>query len=548
MRKTSLVPAAATVVTVLFLLLAGGAQAASFTSPVQLSNPNPASTSEAGVGGEPSIATDPQGDVFVAGPQGIPSGLAGHPGTGLWISRDDGTSFQPGKFLGSDIGGGDDDIINDAGTLYTADLEAIATEVCKSTDRGQTFTGVGAVPDAFGCSTINAGQVGPSDDRQWLNADPTDAQRLYVTYHEFVSAQPIAFRTDNGGADDFANACGPLVTDPSIEANVPTDITGGTLVAHPVVDQSGALYVLFATTTQQQNAAAVAQGQPSGTFSQLYVAVSHDQCRTFKDYTVFDGSKMGTNTVQFGDIFNDLAMDGAGNLYAVGAGAVGTTPFPRTTNVYLFKSTDHGVTWKGPQAVGDTNAAHMLPAAVGGPQAGQLAIGYFRTTNGVTDPNSLSGKWTYTAAETTDATAASPSFSYQDVNPGFVYHNGQICNAGVLCGATPNGPSDRSLLDFTSAALDSHGCVLFTFAGNPTGTPSTNGPTNTYNYVTRQTSGCFATNGAIISSGPGSVNSTIAAKQSAKHKAKKKAKKHKRKKHRAKRISRPPRVSSGFTG
>jgi hypothetical protein len=463
---------------------AAGAATKNFTTPVQLSNPPS--------GGEPSIATDPYGDVLVAGPQGIPSGIAGHPGTGLWISRDDGTTFGAGRFIGSDIGGGDDDIIYDQGTFYTADLEAIASEVCKSTDRGNTWTGVGPVPDPFGCTQVNTGQVGPSDDRPWLVADPTDAQRIYLVYHEFVSAQPIAFRTDNGGADDFANACGSLVTNPAIEANVPTDITGGTLVARPVVGRDGTLYVLFATTTQQENAAAAAQGQPSGTFSQLYLAVSHDHCQTFTDYTVFDGqSKYGLNTVQFGDIFNDLAIDGAGNLYAVGAGAVGTTPFPSTTNVYVLTSTDHGQHWTAPMMIDTPSAAHMLPAAIGGPQAGQLMIGYFRTVNGVTDPNSLSGKWTYSTAESTDATAAKPTFTYRDVNPGFVYHNGQICNAGVLCGL-PNEPSDRSLLDFTSAALDSHGCVLFTFAGNPTGTPTTNSSTNTYNYVTRQLVGCFA--------------------------------------------------------
>jgi hypothetical protein len=59
------------------------------------------------------------------------------------------------------------------------------------------------------------------------------------------------------------------------------------------------------------------------------------------------------------------------------------------------------------------------------------------------------------------------------------------------------GSSDRSLLDFTSAALDTHGCPLFTFAGNPTGSPGNNTPSNTNNYVTRQLVGCFATTAAI---------------------------------------------------
>jgi hypothetical protein len=542
MRRTNLgaALAALTAACAAALVLASGAAAAAFTTPVRLSNPP--------VGGEPSIATDPQGDVFVAGPQGIPAGVSGHPGTGMWISRNDGASFQTGKFIGSDIGGGDDDVIYDAGAVYTADLEAIASEVCKSTDRGQTWTGVGPVPDSAGCTTINAGQVGPSDDRPWLTSDPTNGQRLYVTYHEFVSAEPIAFRSDNGGADDFANPCGPIITDPTIQANAPTDITGGTLVARPVTDKAGNLYILFVTTTQQQNLAALAQGFPSGTFSQVYLAVSHDHCQTFTDHTVFDGSKMGTNTVQFGDIFNDLAIDGAGNLYAVAAGAVGTKAFPTTTNVYLLKSTDHGVHWSSPLLLDKTNAAHMLPAAVGGPKGGQLEIGYFRTTNGVTDPNSLSGQWTYTTAETTNATAGSPGFTYRDVNPGFIYHHGQICNAGVLCGATPNGPSDRSLLDFTSAALDAHGCPLFTFAGNPTGSPTNNNTTNTYNYVTRQLTGCFTpVVGTTLTSSSSAGASFSAKKTTTAHKKHRKHKRHRRHR-RARRISRPPRRSAGFTG
>jgi hypothetical protein len=472
-----------------------------FTTPVKLAG-GPA-------GGEPSIATDPFGDVFVAGPQGIPSGANGKSGTGFWASRNDGSSFANGQYIGSYLGGGDDDLLFSKGTLYTADLEAAATEICKSTDRGKTFTGIGPAPDPSNCTTINGGQAGPSDDRPWLTADPKGT--LYLTYHEFVSAQPLAFRSDNGGADGFSNACGSIVSDPSIEQNVPSDVTGGTLVARPVTDKAGNLYVLFATTTQQQNAAATQAGQASGTFSQLYLAVSHDHCQSFTDYTVFDGSRVGTNTVQFGDIFNDLAIDGAGNLYVIGVGAVGHTAFPTSTNVYLLTSKDKGQKWTAPVQLDSPHSAHMLPAAAGGPKAGQLAIGYFRTVNGVTDANGTSGKWTYATAETTTATAAKPAFAYRDVNPGTVYHNGQICNAGILCGA-PGEPSDRSLLDFTSVALDSHNCPLFTFAGNPTGTPTTNGSTNTFNYVTRQVSRCF---------------NTAAAGNSKKHKA---GKKHKSRK------------------
>jgi hypothetical protein len=470
------------------LALAAAASAAQrFSVPVRLSNPPFA--------GEPSIAADPRGDVLVVSPQGIPAGLNGTSGTGLWISRNDARTFAKGTFIGSKLGGGDDDIVYDRGsrTFYEADLEALATEICKSTDYGRTWRGVGPGPNLDSCTAVNQGQAGPSDDRPWLAVDPTDAQRLYLVYHEFVSAQPLAFVTNNGGADDFANPCGNIISNPAIEANIPTDITGGTLVARPVVDRHGTLYILIATTTQQENVQALSQGQPSGTFSQLYLAVSHDHCKSFTDYTVFDGyAKYGSNNVQFGDIFNDLAIDGAGNLYVVGDGFIGHKPFATTAHLYVFHSTDHGKRWSAPVELSTPHAADMLPAAVGGPRAGELAIGYFRTINGKTNPNDTSAKWTYSTAESRDATAARPRFRYADVRPGYDYHNGDICNLGILCGTVPGGPSDRSLLDFTSATLDRRGCPLFTFAGNPHGSPGNNGSSNTYDYVARQVSACFA--------------------------------------------------------
>ena len=450
---------------------------ATFTLPVKLIG---------AAGGEPSIATDQKGNVYVTGPQGIPSGVNGTPGVGVWVSHNDATSFGQATLKGSYLGGGDSDVVVDPhGTVYIADLEAAASAVCKSTDKGATFTSIGPVPDPTNCGGVVVGQTGPSDDRQWLTVGGT--AHLYLTYHEFVSAQPLIFRSDNGGTDLFtAGPCGSIITDPTIEANVPTDITGGTLVSKPVVDAAGNLYVMFTTTTQQENAAAAAAGVSSGTFSQIYLAVSTDHCASFTDYTVFDGSKLGTNTVQFGDIFNALTIDGAGNLYAVGAGYVGTKTFATTANVYLFSSTDHGKQWSGPRLVGQTDAAHMLPAAVGGAQAGQLAIGYFRTTNGKTNPNDTAAKWTYGTAESTNATASTPTFRYADIRPGFIYHSGEICNLGLLCGLVPGGPSDRSLLDFTSVTVDANGCPIFTFAGNPAGVAK-----GTNNFVSRQVTGCF---------------------------------------------------------
>lgn len=312
----------------------------------------------------------------------------------------------------------------------------------------------------------------------------------------------MMFRTENHDGDLFANVCGPLVTDPTVLQNVPTDITGGTLVSRPVVDSAGNIYVMFTTTTQAQNAAAVAAGHVSGTFSQIYLAKSTDHCASFTDVTVFDGSALGTNTVQFGDDFNVLAIDGSDNLYAVAAGFLGTTPFAPTANLFLLTSTDRGATWSAPRQIDSDGESHMLPAGVGGRGNGQLAIGYFHTTNGITDPNDVHGEWTYTVALTTDATGAAPSFQTTDVQPGHIFHKGDICNLGILC-----IQGDRSLLDFSSATVDGRGCVLYTWAGH---TDPGAADDEVINYVSRQTSSCFAAPIAATTTSTASAASSAA--------------------------------------
>jgi hypothetical protein len=487
-------------------LPAGAAPSLTFSSPVKLLGAS---------GGEPSIATDGKGNVYVISPQGIPSGLNQSPGAALWISHDHAASFGKAVPVGSYLGGGDSDVqvAPDDGTVGILDLEAAASAVCFSHDHGATFESASPIPDPTSCQMLPTGQAGPSDDREWLTLDK--GGRAYVTYHEFVSAQPLIFRTDSFGQDAFtAGPCGPIVTDPTIEANVPQDVTGGTLISKPVLDSKGDLYILFTTTTQQQNAANL-PGSVSGTFSQIYLAVSKDNCASFTDHTVFDGSALGTNSVQFGDIFNDLAIDGAGNLYALGAGYVDTAPpAAPTADVFLFSSTDGGQTWTGPRQVNTDRGAHMLPAAVGGPQAGQLAIGYFRTTNGVTNPNDINGAWTYTVTESTDAAdAKAADFVTADMQPGRIFHSGDICNSGILCGTpAPGAGSDRSLLDFTQATVDGDGCPIFTFGGNPDGVSK-----GTNNFVSKQTSGCFATTVAATTtqsttstSGGGAVQPAVA--------------------------------------
>lgn len=136
----------------------------------------------------------------------------------------------------------------------------------------------------------------------------------------------------------------------------------------------------------------------------------------------------------------------------------------------------------------------MLPAATGGCKSGELAVGYFRTVNGVTDPNNAKAKWTYEAAVTRNATLAHPTFAVAPVatttgGSPFVFHDGDICNQGILCGFAPGSNGDRSLLDFTSVAPIPSGCPAYTFAGNPSGK---NDAADTSNYVAVATADCLS--------------------------------------------------------
>ena len=77
--------------------------------------------------GEPGIDNDKAGNVYVVGPQGIPSVVNGTSGVGFWVSHDNADTFTNAAFLGSFLGGGDSDVAvaPDDAAVWLADLEAI---------------------------------------------------------------------------------------------------------------------------------------------------------------------------------------------------------------------------------------------------------------------------------------------------------------------------------------------------------------------------------------------------------------------------------------
>ncbi|MCU1461402.1 MAG: exo-alpha-sialidase, partial [Acidimicrobiales bacterium] len=439
-------------------------------------------------GGEPSIAFDPNrnGWVYVVAPQSIPAAAngafgapAGSNGIGFWRSSTGGKSWN-GPFsnanIGATNGGGDSDVeVGADGTVYVADLEAVATDICASKDHGKSFSAGPLLPTP--CGPIVTNQQGPETDRQWLSRAKNGD--LLLTYHDFAAGFPIILKSTDK-AQTFL-PCGSILN-PAQSAGQNYTPTGGTLVAKPAIGSDGTVYV---EVTEPDRVS-----PPIGaTLNHLYIAVSKGGCNG----AVFDNHLIFTQpTADLGKIFNALAVDGGDTLYVVAGGK--TDGKQADTNIWLFTSTDHGVTWsKQPVRVNSPDLkANVLPAVVGGLGKGQVAIGWFGTTTSG-DPNGLKNQWRYYAATSTDS---GKTFQQTTVTPG-VIHYGDICTQGVFCGLVPGQPSNRNLADFSSIAVDpANGCLVIALPGDPDNRPDLPNGANNFSssaYVSSQTGGaCLA--------------------------------------------------------
>src|SRR4051812_10540026 len=328
-------------------------------------------------GGEPSIDSDASGHVYVSSPKGILAGIAScegllttSSGVATWYSNDGGRTFSRKISAGTMHGGGDSDTTVDPKThdVYVADLEAVAADVCVSHDHGRTW--VTAVTGAESCSSpVNlTGQAGPDNDREWLvTYGPTKAyphHDVYLAYHDFADGAPL-FHVSRDGAP-FVPVTPPSVSNPNFAAAA----ANGTIVAKPVVDAAGALYALVTT-----------QAPGNGALNRLWLIKSTDHGNTWTAKSVYDAGPKGG---ELGQIFNDLTIDGGGNLYALAIGNInGAVPPSRA---YLFRSANKGATWTAPIDISNDKNAIALPALHGGPHAGQLAIGWYDSENRA-DPN-----------------------------------------------------------------------------------------------------------------------------------------------------------------
>jgi hypothetical protein len=382
--------------------------------------------------GEPLNFIDKDGHYWESGPYGFSTGQS-------WVHRstDGGDQFNIVSFVGlrpnAPPGGGDTDVVvDDQGDVYFVDLEGLAELSCAvSEDNGNTWT------------TNQACVLDTVVDRQWLAADNgLDAgpvgNSVFLAYRQTPRG---SFIYSTAGADD-----------------------GG-----------GAVYL----NSSADPVNPVSQGAPCGQLrfdpvkrNLYYPCIQGDHVEITVGH-VDPGQRMGivyTNVQApvspgggpVGDLFPSVAVDTAGNLYAVWIDET-------DHNVYYAASADAGQTW-GPvhQVNGnDANSNEFMWAQAGAP--GTLAIAWLGNSSHLDSdfmPSWYNNrqaatqfKWFGYASMIRNATSATPNFAQAKFTDQ-PSHYGQICNQGLFCTVSMG---DRTMADYFSLYLDLDGSMRIVF-------------------------------------------------------------------------------------
>lgn len=408
-------------------------------------------------GGEPVIRLDDDDRVFVSAPFGVSTTVSL-----LWKSVDGGRSFIPLGTPGvrdavTGPGGGDTHQDFDGqGALYYVDLSAACVTAAVSVDHGETFPPERTNPVVC-VSDENPGAA--ADDRQWVAAFGDGIG--YVTFRNLVQSPFWLFKTRDGGRTwDGGTRLGTVTQSGPVQA----DKTRRTVV----VD---------------------GQARPAILVYQIYY--TGNNLRLFRVTDLDDGSPLRVDDLSIadpgadvGNVFPVLALDSAGNLYAVWSQSA--------SSIYMAVSTDRGTTWSQPIQVGQLAGTNIMPWVVAGDPGRVDVIWYHSPLAG--NLNLPENEWHLVMAQSLDALHKKPSFTVSRASNN-VIHRGEICLQGLQCDIDGR---DRSFLEFPSVDIDSLGRAFITYNDN------TNQVEAPYVMVVRQTGGPGLYKHAAGGSGGGS--------------------------------------------
>jgi hypothetical protein len=391
--------------------------------------------------GEPINHIDKAGNYWESGPWGFSTAQ-------MFVHRstDGGDQFnivspnglRPNPTL---AGGGDSDITtDDQGFAYFADLEGLLEIGCGvSNDNGNTWR------EQSDCATKPGG-----DDRQWLAVD-NGATAAAVDNTVF-----LAYNTATFGS----------FIDSSPGSTGSTDLMGGFLYmnssadpVNPVTSNAPCGQLRFDPVNRYLYYPCAAGDHVEIVKGHVNVAPAAGS-RTGIVYSSVSAPASPGGMV--GDIFPDVAIDKAGNVYAVWVDEI-------DHNVYYAYSTTQGNTWSSVRQINgnDTNS-NVFPWAVAG-NAGKLVVAWYSSSSHLDSDNMPSWytnrqaatafPWFGYVSEITNAASSSPAYAQQKFTEKPM-HYGQICNGGLGC-TTSMG--DRTMADFFAVNLDLDGSMRLVY-------------------------------------------------------------------------------------
>jgi hypothetical protein len=414
----------------------------------------------------------------------------------IWRSLDGGKTFKwvPGAApLGGKVttchGGGDTELaVDPAGRLYFNDLTLANFSVARSDDFGRTFT----------CN--NTGVPDTVVDRQWyaLDGDPTAGGSLYLTNDEVFNGNVqcgstqlnntlVMYRSPVAGASASAG----LVLGPPNHITLPGSCDEGIMgnnEVSPVATRTG-----LNGATLPQAVKHVYVIHDDGSLSKIRIArcfpvafgapianVSDPSGLNCVDLPVAD---LGApDTVRTGGNFPTLAIDRAGNLYAVWEQAPydATTQIAGDSSLMYSYSTDEGNHWSAPVQIPTPGLANNVFAWAAAGDDGRVDVAWYGTSahfsptgappdncpNG--GPDSASGSWSLYFTQTLNGHASAVTFSPPVVAGEHPVRHGTVQTIiGNQCGgATNTSAANRTLGDFFQLRVGSKGEAQISYANS----------------------------------------------------------------------------------
>jgi hypothetical protein len=374
-------------------------------------------------------------------------------------------------------GSGDNGIV--FGHLNLGQCGAIEIRDATSKDQGATW------------NTTDSACAPTQIDRPWVAAYTPPSFRgtsgavahteVFNEYHDFASSEIFVTRSFDGGTT-WDPVQYPAIAPASIEHattfcnSIPSGVAVDQRGAH-----KGRVYVMWETADQPNNLTQGCDLTQAEAFDHVFLSWSDDigdptvTTPTWTSSVVFNDPCAPTPPVpptnptscqDVSELFNSLAVDDAGNVFAAYIFRDITAAKPEY-DVYTSESTDGGNTFGAAHRVNTDTGSHYEPWIVAG-ASGAIDVVFYRTaevegTGLLQKPAgaSASAVWDVYMAQSLDGGQSFTENKVSDANDatGGIYF-GDICTTGIFCGATPPGSgwgADRTLFDVFGVAIGPDG-------------------------------------------------------------------------------------------